>query len=102
MIYGGTLESETARTHMDLWMNLEFANEASFHAALAYSAAHLAYLRSEPTPTLAIMHNQKAIGIINNWLEDPVMMISDAAISAVLRLTSLEVGFSVLWFVEHH
>jgi len=96
MIYGDTLESEIARTHIDLWMELEFSNEASFHGVLAYSAAHLAYLRSEPTPALAIIHNQEAIRIINHWLQDPVMMISDAAIAAVLRQTSLEVSISNL------
>ena len=92
MMFGGSIDSETARSHLDLWIKLEFANEASFHGVLAYSVAHLAYLRREPTPALAILHNQKAIEVINHWLKDPVMMVSDAAISAVSRQTSLEVS----------
>src|SRR4051812_21483415 len=90
-MYGTDVETAYQHNHSDVWLPLEFSNEASFHGVLAYSAAHLAHLRGDPVPALAVIHNLKSIEIINKWLNDPVMMISDAAIAAVLRQTTLEV-----------
>jgi len=91
MMFGTSLDSAFHHAHTDIWIPLEFSNEASFHGVLAYAAAHLGHLRGEPMPPAALVHNIKSIQLINSWLHEPSMMTSDAAISAVLRQTSLEV-----------
>jgi hypothetical protein len=91
MMYGAK-NGPAIHESINVWIQLEFTNEASFHGVLAYSAAHLSRIRGLPVPPLAIMHNMKAIQVINNLLEDPSMMTSDAAIAGVLRLVSMEVS----------
>jgi hypothetical protein len=91
LMYGRGLDSSLQHPHFDIWIPLEFANEASFHGALSYAAAHLGHLRGEGIPPLALLHSIKSTELINSWLGDPSMVVSDAAISAVMRLTSFEV-----------
>lgn len=91
LMFGIALDSAVPHVQSDMWIPLEFSNQASFHGVLAYASAHLGNLRGESeAPPLAIMHNIKSIQIINSWLNDTSMATSDAAIAAVLRQTTME------------
>jgi hypothetical protein len=92
MMFGDGLNSASYHGHTQVWVPLDISNEASFHGALAYHSAHLRHLHGESKASpQALTHNLKSIELINSWLSDPSLMISDMAITAVLRQLTLEV-----------
>ncbi|RFU35949.1 hypothetical protein B7463_g417, partial [Scytalidium lignicola] len=74
----------------EVWIPIDFSNAASFHGMLAHAAAHLACLRGESISSAAIEHKLEALRLVNNWLQDPVLAVSDDAFSAVLGLLTFE------------
>ncbi|KAH8810778.1 hypothetical protein F5884DRAFT_780334 [Xylogone sp. PMI_703] len=74
----------------EVWVPIDFSNAASFHGMLAHAAAHVAYLKGESVSAAAIEHKLEALRLVNNWLQDPVLAISDDAFSAVLGLLTFE------------
>lgn len=78
----------------EVWVPIDFSNAAAFHGMLAHSAAHQAALRDENGSSAAIEHKLEALRLVNTWLQDPLLAISDDAFSAVWRLLTFEVGLA--------
>ena len=79
--------------HRVSWLYSEVAahDPEPLHVCIGFSLRHMAQLRGQKEPPLAIEHRNKALHAINKRLEDPKGGISDASIGAVINLAGHEV-----------
>lgn len=75
----------------EIWLPLDLSNAASFNAIMAHSAAHLARMQGQYRSDTALEFKTEAMRIVNLWMADPVLCLSDEVVAAVLRLLTYEV-----------
>lgn len=79
----------------DVWFPLDLSNAASFYGIMAHSAAHMAYLRGQGKNGIVevLKYKTEAVSLINKWMHDRDMALSDSTFAAVIRLLTFEVSF---------
>lgn len=78
----------------DVWFPLDLSNAASFYGMLAHAAAHLSYLRGQKHAVEVLKYKAEAVSLINKWMTDQEMALSDTTFAAVVRLLTFEVKLS--------
>lgn len=82
----------------DVWFPLDLSNAASFNIMMAHSAAHLADFYGATGPSRgtnspeALRFKSDAVGVLNQWLNDPEKALCNNAFVAVVRLLTFEVA----------
>lgn len=74
------------------WMQLNYSEPALVEASLALVSLHHAFTESAPVDG-AVMHQVKAVRIINSRLNDPATAATDGVLGAVWTLAHCEVCF---------
>ncbi|CAK7237835.1 catalase A [Sporothrix eucalyptigena] len=74
----------------DVWFPLDLSNAASFNAIMAHAAAHLAHQQGVSHSVEALQFKAEAVRIVNVWMAQAVLALSDQAFAAVIRLLSYE------------
>ena len=84
--------------HRVSWLYSELAahDPEPLHVCIGFALRHMAQLRGQKEPPLAIEHRAKALRAINKRLDDPNDAVSDACIGAVINLAGHEVNSSPL------
>jgi hypothetical protein len=89
-----TLSGASFNPMREIWLPLDLSNAASFNAVMAHSAAHLARMQGRYPSEAALEFKTEAISIVNLWMADPELCLSDEVAAAILRLLTYEVRVS--------
>lgn len=91
------MDEEAAGTNFSrvgwLFSKVAWLDPEPNHIMLGYGIHHMARLRGQKEPSIAIKYKTEGMRVINKRLNDPTQALSDGNIGAVASLTSHEVGF---------